>query len=91
MEEFGLHGHLRPRVCVEFVDRLDEHDPARLRVALVIERELQEGLRQQIVSAVQRMVLPEGNEYVLLLVMRHIYADQCSKDFKPQVYDEGLD
>lgn len=65
MDDFGLQGHPRPRVSVEFVDRFDFHDPTHLRVGLVVERQLQDGLCREITSAVHRLAVREGNAWVI--------------------------
>ena len=63
MEENG-RGHATPHVIVRFVTRLREDDPAPERIGLVIERELQEGMRREILSAIRRAVRVRMTEYV---------------------------
>lgn len=63
MEENG-RGHATPHVIGRFVTRLREDDPALERIGLVIERELQEGMRREILSAIRRAVRVRMTEYV---------------------------
>ena len=77
MDDFGLQGHPRPRVSVEFVDRFDFHNATHLRVGLVVERELQDGLCREINSAVQRLAVREGNAWVVFTYIG-IYTDLSS-------------
>ena len=55
MEETG-RGYATPHVIVRFVTRFREDDPALEHIGLVIERELQEGMRREILSAIRRAV-----------------------------------
>ena len=53
-----------PYVDVSFVSRFNGNDPAARRIGLVIERELQEGMRREILFAISRAVGTEILEYV---------------------------
>ncbi|KAI1786381.1 hypothetical protein LXA43DRAFT_1065155 [Ganoderma leucocontextum] len=55
MEETG-RGYDTPRVDVRFMTRFQDDDPALRRIGLIIERELQDGMRREILSAVRRAV-----------------------------------
>ena len=55
MEE-SSRGGVTPHVIVRFVTRDREGDPALEHVGLVIERELQEGMRREILAAIRRAV-----------------------------------
>lgn len=61
MEEFGLRGHPRPRVTVELANRFDIPDIRDLRVGLLIERGVEDGLRREILSAVRSALQYEDN------------------------------
>ena len=45
-----------PYVAVNFVNRLTDGDPALRRVWLVVEQELQEGIRREILHAIRQGV-----------------------------------
>lgn len=53
-----------PYVDVSFVSRFNGNDPAARRIGLVIERELQEGMRREILFAISRAVGTEILECV---------------------------
>lgn len=69
MEEQG-RGHATPHVTVRFMTHLSEDDPALERIGLVIERELQEGMRREILSAIRRAVWMQMAEWVGQTVCR---------------------
>ena len=68
MEETG-RGHATPHVLVRFMTHFREDDPAIRRIGLIIERELQEGMRREILSAVRRAVRVRLDEYVRLVML----------------------
>lgn len=43
-----------PHVVVRFMNHFREDDPALQRVGMIIERELQEGMRREILSAIRQ-------------------------------------
>ena len=45
-----------PYIDVSFVSRFNVNDPAARRIGLIIERELQEGMRREILFAISRAV-----------------------------------
>ena len=56
VDYLGLRGSARPHVTVQFVNRFATSNTEAVRIGLVIERELQEGLRREIRAALRSIV-----------------------------------
>ena len=80
MEETG-RGHATPHVLVRFMTHFREDDPAIRRIGLIIERELQEGMRREILSAVRRAVRVRMDEYVCpVMLLSRSNPDTSSRE-----------
>ena len=57
-------GQPTPYVSVRFMTRLSADDPAIERIGLIVERELQDGIRREILAAIRQAVRTEFLPYV---------------------------
>lgn len=57
-----------PHVSVRFMTRFSDDDPAIGRVGLIIERELQDGMRREILAAVRQAFRTQIPPYVLRII-----------------------
>ena len=77
MEDTG-EDFATPCVEVRFMTRFREDDPALRRIGLIVEHELREGMRREILSAVRQAVRVRLDLYVpVSCTTCHAIADCC--------------